>query len=55
VGALQEVRLEDRLEHQLGRRLHHAILDDRNPQGALFRFSRSLIGRFEVLGSTQAM
>ena len=29
-----EVGLEDRLQHQLHRRLHHAILNDRNPERA---------------------
>jgi hypothetical protein len=32
----REVRLEDRLQHQLGRRLHHPVPDGRYPQGAVF-------------------
>ena len=39
VGARQEVRLEDGLDHQFHRHLNHAVFDDGDAQRALFGFA----------------
>src|SRR3990172_6685826 len=42
VGTRQKIRLEDRLDHDLDRRLHHSVPDHRYPQRALLRLARFL-------------